>query len=74
MVRNFVVDNLRSRKSKHALDVQGFKQAPVFNLRLTDCVFDNAAAPSIVKNVQGLELRNVRINGKLVTNVDQESA
>jgi polygalacturonase len=74
VVRNFVVSNLSSGKSKHALDVQGFKQAPVLNLRLADCVFDNVAGPSIVKNVLGLELRNVRLNGRLVKDFGQESA
>jgi polygalacturonase len=65
VVRNFSVKDLRSGKSKHALDVQGFKNAPIFNLRLEDCAFDNVAEPSIIKNVEGLTLRNVRINGKL---------
>ncbi len=66
VVRNYVVENLKSGKSKHALDVQGFDDAPVFNLRLADCVFENAAQPSIVKNVRGLSLKNVRVNGKVL--------
>ncbi|MGH9969728.1 MAG: glycoside hydrolase family 28 protein, partial [Pyrinomonadaceae bacterium] len=66
VVRNFVVRNLRSGKSKYALDVQGFKDAPISNLRLEDCVFENVAQPNIVKNVKNMELRNVRINGKLI--------
>ncbi|HEX6624005.1 MAG TPA: hypothetical protein VF064_09855, partial [Pyrinomonadaceae bacterium] len=65
VVRNYVVEKLKSGKSKHALDVQGFADAPVFNLRLEDCVFENAAQPSIVKNVRGLALKNVRVNGKV---------
>jgi polygalacturonase len=65
VVRNFSVKDLRSGKSKHALDVQGFKNAPIFNLLLEDCAFDNVAEPSIIKNVEGLTMRNVRINGKL---------
>jgi len=66
VVRNFVVNNLQSGKSKHALDVQGFKNAPVYNLRLEDCSFSNVAEPSIVKNVDNLVLQNVRINGQIV--------
>ena len=69
VVRNFVVDNLHSGKSKHALDVQGFKQAPIRNLQLSDCVFDNVSEASIVKNVEGSTLKNVRINGKAITNL-----
>jgi polygalacturonase len=74
IVRNFVVSNLQSGKSKHALDVQGFEQAPIFDLKLSDCVFDQVASPSIVKNVKNLELRQVRINGKLITNFGEEAA
>jgi polygalacturonase len=64
VVRNFVVNNLKSGKSRQALDVQGFAQAPVYNLKLVDCSFDNVSAPSILKNVTGFTLSNVRINGK----------
>ncbi|MCM3901179.1 MAG: glycoside hydrolase family 28 protein [Pyrinomonadaceae bacterium] len=66
VVRNFVVNDLKSSKSKHALDVQGFKDAPIYNLHLADCSFSNVAEPDIIKNVRGLNFRNVRINGKLV--------
>jgi lysophospholipase L1-like esterase len=68
VVRNFVVNDLRSGKSKHALDVQGFKQAPIYDVRLSDSAFDNVAEPSIIKNVEGLTFSNVRVNGKLVEN------
>ena len=70
VVRNFGVHDLRSGKSKHALDVQGFKHAPILNLQLENCTFDNVAEPSIVKNVRDLILRNVRINGRLVERLD----
>jgi len=66
VVRNFVVNNLQSGKSKHALDVQGFKNAPIYDLRLEDCSFSNVAEPSIVKNVESVVLQNVRVNGQLV--------
>ena len=70
VVRNFVVNDLKSGKSKHALDVQGFKHAPILNLQLENCTFDNVAEPSIVKNVRDLILRNVRINGRLVEKLE----
>ena len=71
VVRNFVVNDLRSGKSKYAMDVQGFKDAPIYDLRLANCSFSNVAEPDIIKNVKGLDFQNVRINGKLV---DNESA
>ena len=66
VVRNYSVDRLSSSKSKHALDVQGLTGAPVYDLRLTNCVFDNVDEPSIVKNVTGMTLNDVKINGKEV--------
>ncbi len=67
VVRNYTVDNLRSSKSKYAVDVQGLTGAPIFNLRLSNCTFDSVAEPSIVKNLKEATLDNVRINGKVVT-------
>ena len=66
VVRNYTVDNLRSGKSKHALDVQGLPAAPVVDLRLTNCTFDNVAEGNIVKNVKDATLDNVKINGRIV--------
>ncbi len=66
VVRNFYVSGLKSGKSEQALDVQGFRQAPIYNLNLKDCAFDNVAGANTVKNVEGLSLTNVRINGKLI--------
>jgi polygalacturonase len=66
VVRNLSVQNLRSGKSRLALDVQGFENAPVYDLRLKDCTFDNVERPAIVRNVSGMVLENVRVNGKVV--------
>lgn len=69
VMRNFVVNDLRSGKSKYALDVQGFKNAPIYDLRLENCTFDQVENPSIVKNVENLVLENVRLNGKVVNSL-----
>src|SRR5204863_7986164 len=66
VLRNLQVENLKSGKSQYAMDLQGFPNAPISDVRLENCIFDNAAEPSIVKNVRGLELRNVRVNGKVL--------
>ncbi len=66
VVRNFVVKDLKSGKSRRALDVQGFKRAPIYNLRLENCTFADAAESSIVRNVEGLTFRKVYVNGNLV--------
>jgi polygalacturonase len=66
VVRNLNISNLKSGKSRHALDVQGFANAPVYDLRLKDCTFENVERPAIVKNVSGLVLDNVKVNGSVV--------
>ena len=66
VVRDYTVDGLRSTKSKLALDVQGLATAPIINLRLTNCTFDNVAEGNVVKNVKDATIENVKINGKTV--------
>ena len=66
VVRNYTVERLVSGKSKHALDVQGLPGAPIYDLRLADCTFENVAEESIVKNISGETLKNVRVNGKII--------
>ena len=66
VVREYTVDGLRSERSKHALDVQGLANAPVVNLRLTNCTFENVAEGNVVKNVKDAIFDNVKINGRSV--------
>jgi polygalacturonase len=70
VVRDYTVDGLRSAKSKHALDIQGLPAAPVINLRLTNCTFDNVAEGNIVKNVRDATLDNVKINGRTIDHLN----
>lgn len=66
VVRNVGVRNVISRKSKYALYLRGFKNAPITGITLEDCAFDNVAKPNVLENVTGIVLRNVLINGKVV--------
>jgi polygalacturonase len=66
VVRNFVVENLRSGRSKHALDVQGFPEAPIYGLRLKDCTFENVERASVVANLRESSVENVRVNGRRI--------
>ena len=67
VVRNFSVERLVSLKSRFVADVQGLADAPIYDVRLKDCTFANATEPSIVRNVKGLNLDNVRVNGNVIT-------
>ena len=65
IVRDIDVRNVTSRKSQYALLLRGFKNAPITGVRLENCTFDGVAKGDRLENVQGIELRNVRVNGVL---------
>ncbi len=67
VLRNLQVKNLKSGKSQYAMDLQGFANAPIIDVHLENCTFDNTSKPSIVKNVRNLTMQNVRVNGKLMS-------
>ncbi|PWT93762.1 MAG: glycoside hydrolase [Blastocatellia bacterium] len=69
VVRNLTVDKLHSMKSKYALDVQGLPNAPITDVRLSNCTFENVTDGSILKNVRNATFDNVKVNGKEVTNL-----
>ena len=68
VVRNVELRNLSIHKAQYALYLRGFKKAPITGVRLVDCDLTGIEKPNVLENVQGLELDNVRINGKLVEN------
>ena len=70
VMRNFYVENVNSRKSKYAMDAQGFPDAPVENMQIKNCTFDNVAEGAIAENMKGVVLENVKINGKLINDIN----
>ena len=66
VVRNIEVVNLTCRKSKSALSLRGFKTAPIRNVKLRNCQFEQTSAANVVENVEGLVMEAVTINGKTV--------
>ena len=64
VVRDVLIDHLTSGKSKRALDLRGYKNAPIASVRLENCIFENVADSNILENVSGLSLRNVTLNGR----------
>ncbi|HEV7645996.1 MAG TPA: glycoside hydrolase family 28 protein [Pyrinomonadaceae bacterium] len=64
VMRNFVVDNLKSGKSQYGVDIQGLDNAPVYDVRISNSAFNNVAKGNVVKNIKGSTLKNVSFNGK----------
>ena len=66
VVRDVEMRNVTSRKSTYALYLRGFPNSAISDVRIVDCDFANVAKPNVVEYVQGIELRNVKINGSVV--------
>ncbi len=69
VMRNFYVENVTSRKSKYAMDAQGFANAPIENLSIKNSTFDNVADGAIAENLKEVSLENVKVNGKIINDV-----
>ena len=65
VVRDIDVSNVICHKSKHALTLSGYPDAPIRGVRLVNCTFDGVREANIIENVEGLSLENVKINGKV---------
>jgi len=66
VMRNLIVNNLTSGKSKFGVDIQGLENAPVYDLSISNSNFENVSDGNIVKNLVGAKLDNVKINGKKI--------
>ncbi|MGB9456197.1 MAG: glycoside hydrolase family 28 protein [Bryobacteraceae bacterium] len=66
-VRNVVVENVTSGRSRYALYLRGYEKAKISGVRVAHCVFNNVAGPDVIENVAGLELVDDTRNGKPIT-------
>src|SRR5688572_13987472 len=66
IVRNYVVENLSCTTGNRALDLQGLNNAPIYDVALKNCAFGKMRSPSIIKNVRGLKLVDVKVGGQVV--------
>lgn len=66
VVRCVDIRNMRVEHTKYPVFLRGLKNAPIEDIRLTDCDFENTSQSSLVENASGVVLKDVHINGKLV--------
>jgi polygalacturonase len=66
VMRNYFVENLTCTTGNRAVDLQGLDNAPIYNVTMKNCTFGTLKNASVLKNVQGLKLNNVKIDGKVV--------
>jgi hypothetical protein len=57
------MSNVTSRKSNYGVYLRGLPNAPIYEVNLENCTFDNVAKGNVTEFVQGISYQNVRING-----------
>ena len=67
VVRNIQVKNVKSGKSPYALWIRTYDHSLASDIVLEDCEFNNVANPDVIENVNNMQLKNVRVNGKVVS-------
>jgi polygalacturonase len=73
-VCNINLENIISKKSKYVLLLNGYERSPVTNITIKNCTFDNIKKPNVISNVKNLVYENVRVNGELADDPNEECA
>ena len=68
-VRHVVLERLNSHRAAYALYLRGFPNAPIDDVRVVDCNFEGVEKGSLIEYASHLEVRGVRVNGKIVTHL-----
>jgi hypothetical protein len=55
------------------LYLRGFPTAPIRNIELDHCTFENVSMPNVIENVRGLKLVDVKVDGKTLDSPTQNS-
>ena len=64
IARDINMLRVTSKKSKYGLYLRGFENAPITDVKLTDCQFEDVAEGNVIENVKGLTYDHVTMNGK----------
>jgi polygalacturonase len=63
-IRNIGIERMTVTQCKTALNLVGYEEAPLQNIRLVNCDFKEATKGYKIEHVKGLELVNTKINGR----------
>jgi polygalacturonase len=66
-VRNIVVDNVTSQRSRYAVYLRGYKEAPIGGVRIDHCTFREVAEADRIENVADVRIENSSRNGRPMT-------
>ncbi len=63
-IRNISIENMTVDSCRTALNLVGYEEAPLQNIRLTNSVFKKVGKGYTIEHVQGIDLSGTTINGK----------
>jgi polygalacturonase len=63
-VRNILVSDVSSKKSKYAVFLRGYANDPITGVTISHCTFDNAAKGAFFEHVKSVTIRDTTVNGK----------
>ena len=67
LIRNIIIENMISEKSKYAMYFQGIKQETVINgIQIENCTFNGVERGNFIEYSEKPVLKEVYINKKLV--------
>jgi polygalacturonase len=66
VARNIEIRRVTSRRSPYGVYLRGFPNAPIENVRVLDCRFENVEKGNVTEHVRGLEWTGSTINGVAV--------
>jgi hypothetical protein len=59
-----VVENITSQKSKYALYLRGYPEAPIKDVHVSHCTFNNVGQPDVIQHVADIQLEDCKRNGE----------
>ena len=67
VVRDVEMRNVTSKKSKYGLYMRAYPKSEISDIRIVDCRFDGVEKGNVTEGVQALTLRNLSMNGRVVS-------
>jgi len=64
LIKNIGLTNVTCNKSEYAIYMKGYKRAPIENIEISNCKFNNVEKKSIIENVKNIRLDDVTVNGE----------
>ncbi|HKE24736.1 MAG TPA: glycoside hydrolase family 28 protein [Bryobacteraceae bacterium] len=64
VMNNVVVENITSEKSKYALYLRGYPEAPIKDVHVSHCTFNNVTETDVIQNVADIKLEDCKRNGE----------